>query len=345
MIRVDLRSDTVSHPTPEMRQAMYEAEVGDDVYGDDPTVNRLQEMAAEKLGKEAGLIVSSGTQGNLSSLLAHATRGDGVIVGELSHILNSEAGGTSVLGGIVLRSVPNDRQGVISAESIRAVAAPGDYHKSPVKVLAIENSQNNAGGTAISPADTAKMVGAAKDLGLAVHVDGARIFNSAVAQGVDPKELTKGVDSLTFCLSKSLSCPIGSIIVGSADFVDEANRWRKMLGGGMRQVGVVAAAGIVALDTMIDRLAEDHANARKLAEGLAELPGVSIDLESVQTNIVRFDVPAGTGHGFAARMMEEGVYMNAGDSALRLVTYNGIDSEDVDFTLIAAERAMKAVAA
>ena len=345
MIRVDLRSDTVSHPTPEMRKAMYEAELGDDVYGDDPTVNRLQEKAAAMLGKEAGLIVSSGTQGNLSSLLAHATRGDGVIVGELSHILNSEAGGTSVLGGIVLRSVPNDRQGVISAESIRAVAAPGDYHKSPVKVLAIENSQNNAGGTAISPADTAEMVGAAKDLGLAVHVDGARIFNSAVAQGVDPKELTKGVDSLTFCLSKSLSCPIGSIIVGSADFIDEANRWRKMLGGGMRQVGVVAAAGIVALDTMIDRLAEDHANARKLAEGLAELPGVSIDLESVQTNIVRFDVPAGTGHGFAARMKEEGVYMNSGDSALRLVTYNGIDSEDVDFTLIAAERAMKAVAA
>ena len=345
MIRVDLRSDTVSHPTPEMRKAMYEAEVGDDVYGDDPTVNRLQEMAAEKLGKEAGLIVTSGTQGNLSSLLAHATRGDGVIVGELSHIYNSEAGGTSVLGGIVLRTVPNDHQGVIPADAIRAVAAPGDYHKSPVKVLAIENTQNNAGGTAISPGDTAGMVGAAKGLGLKVHLDGARIFNSSVAQGIDPRELTEGVDSVTFCLSKGLACPIGSVIVGDADFIDEANRWRKMLGGGMRQVGIVAAAGIVALESMIDRMGEDHANARKLAEGLAEMPGISIDLESVQTNIVRFDVPAGTGHGFAARMMEEGVYMNAGDSALRMVPHYGVDSEDIDFTLIAAERAIKAAAA
>ena len=345
MIRVDLRSDTVSHPTPEMRQAMYEAEVGDDVYGDDPTVNRLQEMAAEMLGKEAGLIVSSGTQGNLCSLLAHATRGDGVIVGELSHIYNAEAGGTSVLGGIVLRTVPNDRQGVIPEEAIRAAAAPGDYHKSPVKVLAIENTQNIAGGTAISPADTASMVGAARELGLKVHLDGARIFNSSVAQGVDPKELTAGVDSATFCLSKGLSCPIGSVVVGSADFIDEANRWRKMLGGGMRQVGIIAAAGIVALESMIDRLAEDHANARKLAEGLAEMPGVRVDLESVQTNIVRFDVPPGTGHRFAARMKEEGVYMNGGDSALRLVTHYGVDREDIDFTLIAAERAIKAAAA
>ena len=340
MIRVDLRSDTVSHPSPEMRKAMAEAEVGDDVYGDDPTVNRLQDLAAEKLGMEAGLFVTSGTQGNLVSMLTHCQRGDAVALGEMSHIYNAEAGGTSVLGGIAMRILPNEKSGVISAEAIRTAGAPGDYHKSPVKVLAIENTQNGAGGTAITPEQTAVMVGAANELGLKVHVDGARIFNSAVAQNIPASELARGVDSLTFCLSKGLACPIGSVVVGSRDFIEEADRWRKMLGAGMRQVGIIAAAGIVALDSMIDRLAEDHANATKLAEGLAEYPDVDIDMESVQTNIVRFAVPSGVGRPFAAAMYEEGVYMNAADSALRLVPHYGIDSEDIDFTLLAVKKAM-----
>jgi threonine aldolase len=342
MIRVDLRSDTVSHPSPEMRKAMAEAEVGDDVYSDDPTVNRLQDMAAERLGMEAGLFVTSGTQGNLVAMLSHCQRGDAVALGEMSHIYNAEAGGTSVLGGIAMRVLPNEKSGAISAEAIRVAGAPGDYHKSPVKVLAIENTQNGAGGTAITPEQTAVMVEAANDLGLKVHVDGARIFNSAVAQNIPASELTRGVDSLTFCLSKGLACPIGSVLVGSREFIDEADRWRKMLGAGMRQVGIIAAAGIVALDSMIDRLAEDHANATKLAQGLAEYPDVTIDLESVQTNIVRFDVPSGMGHPFAAAMYEEGVYMNSGDSALRFVPHYGIDSEDIDFTLLAVKKAMAA---
>jgi threonine aldolase len=342
MIRVDLRSDTVSHPSPEMRKAMAEAELGDDVYGDDPTVNELQDMAAEKLGKEAGLFVSSGTQGNLVAMLAHCQRGDAVALGELSHIYNSEAGGTSVLGGIAMRILPNEKSGAISADAIRAAGEPGDYHKSPVKVFAFENTQNNAGGTAITPDETAVMVEAASSLGLKVHMDGARIWNSVVAQNVAATELTEGVDSITFCLSKGLACPIGSVLVGSKEFIEEADRWRKMLGGGMRQVGVVAAAGVVALNSMIDRMADDHANARKLAEGLAEYPDVEIDLESVQTNIVRFAVPSGVGHPFAAAMYEEGVYMNSGDSSLRFVPHYGIDSEDIDFTLLAVKKAMAA---
>ncbi len=340
MIKVDLRSDTVTHPSPDMKKAMYEAELGDDVYGDDPTVNRLQEIAAELLGKEAGLFVSSGTQGNLTSLLAHATRGEGVIVGDQSHIYNNEAGGASALGGINLRSIPIDGAGRLDLDAMRDAAAPGDYHKYPIKVVAFENTQNATGGVAISPADTARLVDAARDANLKIHLDGARIFNAAVALGVAPSALTEGVDSVTFCLSKGLSCPVGSVVVGSHDFIDEANRWRKMLGGGMRQLGVVAAAGIVALDVMINRMAEDHTNARKLAEGLAELPGVAIDLDSVQTNIVRFDLPAGNGREMAAAMFEDGVYINPGGVAMRMVTHYGVDSEDIDITLLAAKRAL-----
>lgn len=344
MIRVDLRSDTVTHPSPEMRKAMYEAELGDDVYGDDPTVNRLQERAAEKLGKEAGVFVSSGTQGNLVSLLAHCGRGDGVVVGDRSHIYLNEAGGASTLGGLVLKPVPNDDDGSLDPNAVRAAPEPGNYHKPPISLLCIENSQNQCGGVVLSLSDTENAVALAGELGVAVHLDGARIFNASVYLGCEPAELAAGSDSVTFCLSKGLSCPIGSVVCGSREFVEEADRWRKMLGGGMRQVGVVAAAGLVALDSMIDRMAEDHSNARKLAEGMADLPGVDVDLNTVQTNIIRFSVTPGTGRRFAASLREEGVALNPADTSLRVVTHYGIDAEDVDYTLLAMQRVLEPVA-
>ncbi|MBI2964991.1 MAG: low-specificity L-threonine aldolase [Chloroflexi bacterium] len=343
MIRVDLRSDTVTHPTPEMRRAMAKAEVGDDVYGDDPTTNKLQEKAASILGKQAGLFVASGTQGNLTSVLSHCTRGDAFVLGDKAHIFQSEAGGTSVLGGVVMKTVPNNADGTLNEADIRAAAAKGDYHKARVKLLAIENTQNLCGGVALSPRQTAAHVAVARDMGLKVHLDGARIFNAAVYFKCNPKELTRGVDSVTFCLSKGLSCPIGSIVCGDKDFIDEANRWRKMLGGGMRQVGIIAAAGLVALDSMIDRLAEDHENARKLAFGLAEIQGVDLDPAAVQTNIVRFGIPSRKGNEIAAGLYKEGIYVNPGDSALRLVTHYGVDSEDIDYTLEAMRRVVAAV--
>jgi len=343
MIRVDLRSDTVTHPTPEMRRAMAKAEVGDDVYGDDPTTNRLQARAAEMLGKEAGLFVTSGTQGNLVSLLAHCTRGDAFLVGDRAHIYQSEAGGTSVLGGIVMKTVPNNADGTLNPADIRSAGAKGDYHKPRVKVLAIENTQNLCGGVALSPKQVAAHVEVAREMGLKVHLDGARLFNAAIYHRVDARKLTAGVDSLTFCLSKGLSCPIGSVICGSKEFIDEANRWRKILGGGMRQVGIIAAAGLVALDSMIDRLAEDHENARKLAAGLAEIEGLELDPKSVQTNIVRFSVPSGKGVQIARGLYDEGVYINPGEVSLRVVTHYGIDREDIDYTLEAARRVVAAV--
>ncbi len=342
-IRVDMRSDTVSHPTPEMRKAMYQAEVGDDVYGDDPTTNRLQEKAAEMLGKEAGLFVSSGTQSNLASILAQATRGDEIIVGDKSHIFNSEAGGASVLGGVAMFPIKTAPDGTFDTEDIIASVRPRDYHRPPSVLLCLENTHNMTGGRAITPSAIKRMADAGRKKGLRVHMDGARIFNASVALECPVTELTKPVDTVGFCLSKSLCCPIGSVLCGDAEFIDRANRWRKMLGGGMRQVGVVAAAGIVALDTMIDRLADDHANARKLAFGLAEMKGIKLDPENVQTNIVRFGVPKGTGDKVAAMLKEAGVHINPGDSDLRMVTHYWVSGADIEFTLKAMRKTMAAV--
>lgn len=343
MIRVDLRSDTVTHPSPEMRKAMYEAELGDDVYGDDPTVNRLQEKAAEMLGKEAGLFVSSGTQSNLAAVLAQAQRGDEIIVGDQCHIMNNEAGGVSVLGGVTMRPIPTDSQGRLDPDDIRGAVQPRDYHKPRSVLLCIENTHNASSGRAITPEDTKRMADAARERGLRVHMDGARIFNAAVALETPVSALTEDVDTVGFCLSKGLSCPIGSVLCGDKEFIDEANRWRKILGGGMRQVGVVAAAGIVALDTMVDRMADDHSNARRLAIGLAEVKGIRLNPENIQTNIVRFGVPSGKGGEIAERLKAEGVHINGGGSELRMVTHYGVDSEDIDFTLAATRTVMAAV--
>ena len=344
MIRVDLRSDTVTHPSPEMRQAMYEAELGDDVYGDDPTVNKLQERAAELLGKEAGLFVTSGTQGNLVSILSHARRGDEVLVGDQCHIMNNEAGGTMVLGSVVLYPIKTDDFGFLEPDIIKAAVKPRDYHKPPTRLLTLENTHNASSGRAINAEQMKAMADAGHEKGLSVHLDGARIFNAAVALDVPASDLTEHVDSATFCLSKGLSCPIGSVVVGSKDFIQEADRWRKMLGAGMRQVGIVAAAGLVALDTMIDRMQEDHDSARHMASRMAEMHGISVDPERIQTNIVRFGVPAHKGDEIAARLKEEGVYINGGDSDLRVVTHYGVSGEDYDFALVALDRVMGAIA-
>jgi threonine aldolase len=344
MIRVDLRSDTVSHPSPEMRKAMYEAELGDDVYGDDPTTNKLEERAAEMLGKEAAVIVSSGTQANLVALLAQAGRGDTVLVGNKSHILNAEAGGASALGGIVLIPLAANERGTLDPNDILAAAAPRDHHKAPVSLLCVENTQNMAGGTALSRSEVKVMADAGRKHGLRIHMDGARLFNAAVALETPASELAADSDTIGFCLSKGLSCPIGSVLCGDADVIEEARRWRKMLGGAMRQVGVIAAAGVVALDTMIDRMAEDHANARKLGAALAEMPGIDIDLGALETNIVRFGVPDHKGNEIAARLKEEGVIINGGDSDLRFVPHYGIDSEDIDIAIVAMDKIMAEVA-
>ena len=343
MTGIDLRSDTVTHPSPEMRQAMYDAELGDDVLRDDPTVNKLQEQAAELLGKEAGLFVSSGTQSNLVSVLSQAQRGDEIILGDQCHILNSEAGGYAVLGGVYPHPIPTDEDGMFSTEDILGAVQPIDYHRARTVLLCIENTHNGSSGRAITPEDTKRMADAGHSRGLRVHLDGARLFNAAVALECPPDALTADVDSVGFCLSKGLSCPVGSVICGDKDFIEEARRWRKMLGGGMRQVGVLAAAGIVALDTMVDRMADDHANAKRLAFGLAEIDGIDLDPDHIQTNLVRFKIPGGQGAELSAGLGEEGVITLGASHDMRMVTHYGIDADDVDFTIAATSKVMKSI--
>ncbi|MBI4571377.1 MAG: low-specificity L-threonine aldolase, partial [Chloroflexi bacterium] len=274
---IDLRSDTLTHPTPAMREAMAKAEVGDDVFGEDPTVRRLEQMAAERMGKEAAVFVASGTMGNLVSLLAHCGRGDEAIVGSEAHVLHYEAGGVPGLGGVQLRPVRNDGHGMIDLDELEATIRLENVHFPRTSAVCLENTHNRCGGGVLTAEETAAVARIARRHGVAVHLDGARIFNAAVALGVAPSELAAQADSVTFCLSKGLSAPVGSLVCGSAEFVQRARRMRKMVGGGMRQAGVIAAAGIVALETMVDRLAEDHEHAQLLARGLAQLPGIRID--------------------------------------------------------------------
>ncbi|MDP6072769.1 MAG: low-specificity L-threonine aldolase [SAR202 cluster bacterium] len=341
---VDLRSDTVTHPTPEMRRAMAEAEVGDDVFGDDPTLNRLEAIAADRMGKEAAVFVASGTMGNLVSMLSHAGRGDEIILGNKAHIFRSEAGGASVLGGISFHTIPNDDRGMLNPDDVIAAFRPNDVHQPRTAVVALENTQNACGGAVLTPEDTKTIADIAHDRETPLHIDGARIFNAAVALEAPVAELAKDADSITFCLSKGLSCPIGSIICGSHDFIARSRRWRKIVGGSMRQVGIVAAAGIVALDTMVDRLAEDHANARKLATGLADIPGVTIDPDSLQTNLVFFEVDHPDRAGLARKLNERGVKGGGPAQRWRYVTHYGITSEDIDYTLDVFDATMRETA-
>ena len=339
MAFVDLRSDTVTHPTPAMRQAMAQAEVGDDVLGEDPTVNRLQELAAGMLGKEAGLYVTSGTMGNLASVLAHCTRGDEVILGDKSHTFLFEAGGISALGGVHSCQIPNQDDGALALEDIRRAIRPDDPHQPVTRLVCLENTVNRCGGAALSAEYTRRVGALAHQHGLSLHLDGARLFNAAVAQGVSAKELVEPVDSVTICLSKGLCAPVGSVICGSQEFIHKAHRIRKQLGGGMRQAGIIAAAGIVALESMVERLAEDHARAARLAEGLRQIPGLRLDPEKPQTNMIFLDLDEAlplSAREVAERLAERGVKVGAvGAKRFRLVTHYWIDDEAVEKTIAA----------
>jgi threonine aldolase len=325
---VDLRSDTVTQPTDAMREAMSRAEVGDDDYGEDATVNRLQELAAGRLGKEAALFLPTGTMANLLAMLTHTQHGDEAIVEHQAHIYLDEAGGMSALAGVIPRLVVGD-QGAITPAQLEAALRPPDRHHAPTRLLCLENTHNSAGGSVMTPTAMAEVCAAAHRSGLHVHLDGARIFNAAVALGVDVRRLVSGADSVMFCLSKGLSAPVGSVLLGETSFVARARRLRKMLGGGMRQVGVLAAAGIVALETMIDRLAEDHRHAQLLARRLAALPGLRIDLTSVQTNIVM--VYVADAPWLVQQLATRNVLVNAeGPTRIRLVTHRHIGAREID---------------
>jgi threonine aldolase len=329
---LDFRSDTLTKPTDEMRQAMMEAVVGDDVYEEDPTVNRLEALVAERLGKEDALFVTSGTQGNQIAILTHCRPGDEVILEAWSHIFLYEVGAASSLAGVQLRPIPGVR-GALKPEDVRrAIRDTSDIHQPTTSLICIENTHNKAGGK-IVPLDVMKEIyQIARASGVSVHMDGARLFNAAVAKGVDVKEFTQYVDTVQVCLSKGLSAPIGSILAGGKEFIRQARKWRKRLGGGMRQAGVIAAPGIIAIEKMVDRLAEDHAHARLLAEGLNSVPGLQVDLEGVETNIVLCDIK-GTGlsnDDFVALLNEEGILASPfDDGVIRFVTRREITGEIV----------------
>jgi threonine aldolase len=342
---VDLRSDTVTQPTPAMREAMARAEVGDDVMGEDPTVNRLQEMAAARTGKEAGLFVSSGTMGNLCAILAHCNRGDEAILGAHAHTFVFEGGGISALGGIHSRQLEEQPDGSLALDDLAPAIRPDDIHQPPTRLISIENTHNRCGGTFQSPQYLRDLVDFAKIRGLVVHLDGARVFNAAIAQGVDVEELTLPVDSVTFCLSKGLCAPVGSVLCGNKEFIDKARRIRKQVGGGMRQAGVLAAAGIIALDTMVDRLAEDHLRAKKLAEGLRDIRGFTIEAEGPATNMVFIQLSEAIlpdAYQIASKLKEYGVLAGIpGERTFRLVTHYWIDDEGIERTVEAFKKAIQ----
>ena len=342
---VDLRSDTVTLPTEEMLEAIGTAELGDDVYGEDPTVNRLEELAAKKMGKEAALLTTSGTQANLVSVMSQTERGDEVVLEADAHLYYCEVGAFSALGGLVPRLVPG-HMGVMTPQDIEAVLRPPNIHFPPTRLICIENTHNRAGGTVWSPSQIKALCDFAKTRGLNVHMDGARIFNAAVVQNVDVRELTRYVDTLMFCLSKGLSAPVGSLVVGNRELVDRARRYRKMLGGGMRQAGVIAAPGIIAIEKMVDRLKDDHENAKLLARGLSKIDGISLDLDHVQTNIVLYDISGLriTASEWTSRMRDFGVKAGAQEvGRVRMVTHRGIEKEDIEYALEAAQKVARQI--
>ena len=336
---IDLRSDTVTQPTEAMRQAMANAAVGDDVYGEDPTVNKLQEIAAEKMGKQAGLFVPSGTMGNLAAILTHCGRGDEVILGNKAHTFLYEAGGISALGGVHSCQLPNQQDGTLILEDIQDAFRSSDDHQPISRLVCLENTHNRCGGVSLSADYTWSVAELAHLNGLCLHLDGARIFNAAVAEGVPASELAIPADSVTFCLSKGLSAPVGSVLCGSREFINKAHHIRKQLGGGMRQAGILAAAGIVALETMVDRLVEDHKRAIYLAQGLSFLPWLSMDTGTPYTNMIFMSL-AGTfpmdAEQLAGELAKLGVKVGViGHRRFRLVTHYWIDDLAVDKTILA----------
>jgi threonine aldolase len=335
---IDLRSDTVTRPTPEMRRAMAEAEVGDDVYGEDPTVNRLEARAAEVLGMEAALFVPSGTMGNAIAIRILTARGDEVLVERRSHVVRFELSGMSVLSGVLPRTV-DAPGGHLTPDHVRGAVAPRAYYKSDVSLVVLENTHNLGGGTVQRVEDVQAVIAAARECGFRVHLDGARLWNAAVALGVPPAALTKGVDTVMSCLSKGLCAPVGSVLASSRERVEEARRARKLLGGGMRQAGVLAAAGLVALDTLVPRLADDHANARLLAEALGRGKGVRV--APAETNIVVATLEGRTAPDVVAALRQEGVLASAMDArTLRLVTHRDVSRGDCEHAAAAIERTL-----
>ena len=344
MATIDLRSDTVTKPSAEMRQAMADAEVGDDVYGEDPSINKLQQKAADLLGKEAGLLMASGTMSNLVAALTHCKRGDEIIMGDQAHMFWNESAGASALAGAQLRLVPNDPQGRIDLDDLKnAIRPKGNVHMPPTTLICLENTHNRCSGGVLTPDDTKRVADIAHDAGAKVHLDGARLFNASVSLEVPPAALVQDVDDVSFCLSKALSCPVGSILCGSNEFIEGAHKWRKMVGGGMRQAGVLAAAGLVALDNMVDRLADDHSNAKRLAAGLANIEGITVDPTSIQTNIVIFEVAesAGNANDVINELADEGVLVTyPGQQSLRMVTHRHISASDIDEALSRVAKVM-----
>ena len=336
MRTVDLRSDTTTFPTDEMRQAIAESELGDDVFQGDPTINRLQDLAAQRMGKEAALLVPSGTMANLASILTHCGRGAEVILGNRAHTYKYEKGGISAYGGIHSTQIPNQDDGTMQLEDIRAAIRGIDDHFPVTKLICLENTHNVCGGAPLSVTYTKEVADLARAHNIKMHIDGARIFNAAVAQGVEVQELVEDADSISFCMSKGLAAPVGSVICGSKDFIDQARGIRKGLGGGMRQAGIIAAAGIVALETMVYRLQEDHINARILADGIAGLPGVVLDPETIKTNIIYFDMDDNDieSADFLTMLAAKGIqFFDTGPRRFRMVTHYGITAEDILYTI------------
>ncbi len=355
---IDLRSDTVTLPTDEMRRAMAAAEVGDDVFAEDPTVNALEERAAELLGKEAGLFVTSGTQGNLVSLTAHLARGQEAIAGRQHHLVIDEAAGHAVVVGASIRQLAERSDGTLDPDEVAAAFRdPSDPHEPPSGLVTLENTHAHSMGRPLDAAYTARIAGIAHDHGVPLHVDGARFFNAVVALGTTARELAAPADSVTFCLSKGLACPVGSVVVGARPFVDRARRARKLVGGGMRQAGVLAAPGLIALRDgpagMIERLAEDHANARRLGDGLAELPGIvaagdvaqpddgPFDPDRVATNFVLFRVTRSRAAFLAALRARNVLMVEYPHGQVRAATHYGITPDDIATTLVAVAAALR----
>lgn len=343
---IDLRSDTVTQPTPEMRTAMSLAEVGDDVYGEDPTVNRLQQLAAEKMGKEAGLLVTSGTMGNLIATLVHCQRGDEAIMGDKSHTFLFEVGGISALGGVFPHTLPNQPDGTLELDDIRDAVRAKDVHHPTSRLLILENTHNRCGGVVLSAEYTRQAGELAHEMGMQFHLDGARIFNAAVATGCTPAELAAPADSVTFCLSKGLCAPVGSVLCGSAEFIEKARRLRKMLGGGMRQAGVLAAAGIIAIEDIAPKLEADHRRAARLAEGIRQIPGLYLPFGQPASNMVFVGLDSETGltaAELAARLKQEGLRVGVvAPDRFRLVFHYWISDEDVDRVLDGFRRVLTA---
>ena len=328
-----------------MREAMARASVGDDVYGEDPTVNELEGLAAARVGKEAGLFVASGTMGNLAAVLAHAGRGDQAILGQDSHVFCWEAGGMAALGGVMPHPLPTDAIGRLDPDAVEGAMRWDDPHLPRSRLVLLENTYGGKHGYPLPPEYLASIAAVARQHGLALHMDGARLFNAAVAQNLDAAALARHADSVTFCLSKGLCAPVGSVLCGSADFIYKARRARKILGGGMRQAGILAAAGIVALNEMIERLADDHAHARLLAEGLARLPGVRVAVDMVRTNMVFFDLADDVtlSSEEVAEWLREtaGVWLGTnGPRGFRAVTHYWIDADDVRVLLDGLENVL-----